>query len=193
MRGFSVAVSVRILGSFGAFVVAFALALAPSGMTPARAATEHVVDIRDMRFAPRTLTIAAGDTVIWTNSDSMPHTATSEDDAFDSGNLDEGQSFSFTFTEPGTYEYRCDYHSEMTGTIVVEAGGGSGDAAGGDSSSPDPSTAANPNTAMPLSGGGMQLPALLMGLGLLVIALSVLRLHRRVAASAARPGGGWNR
>src|SRR5918996_333953 len=50
-----------------------------------------------MDIAPRTLTIAAGDTVTWTNSDGMPHTATSEDDAFDSGNMDEGQSFSFTF------------------------------------------------------------------------------------------------
>ena len=112
--------TIRILGSTAGVAAAFAVALAPMAAVPARAATEHIVDIRDMTFAPRTLTIAAGDTVTWTNSDSMPHTATSEDDAFDSGNLDEGQSFSFTFTEPGTYEYVCGIHPRMTGTIVVE-------------------------------------------------------------------------
>jgi hypothetical protein len=128
----------------------------------------------------------------------MPHTATSEDDAFDSGNLDEGQSFSFTFTEPGTYQYRCDYHSDMTGTIVVEAAAEApassqpADQGGKAAGSPDPSTGANPDTALPLGEGAMQIPALLMGLGLLVIAVSVLRLAPRVAWRP-RAGGGWNR
>ena len=179
---------------------ALAVALAPVGAAPARAATEHVVDIRDMAFAPGTLTIVAGDTVTWTNSDSMPHTATSEDDAFDSGNLDEGQSFSFTFTEPGTYQYRCDYHSEMTGVIVVQAAAdapasqapdgddGGGQAAGG----ADPSVGANPDTALP-GAGGTQLPALLMGLGLVVMAASLVRLAPRAMARTSRPGGGWSR
>ena len=175
--------TIRILGSTATVAAAFAFALAPMGAAPARAATEHVVDIRDMRFAPGTLTIAVGDTVTWTNSDSMPHTATSEDDAFDSGNMDEGQAFSFTFTEPGTYEYRCDYHSEMTGTIVVEAAAGEA----------SPSSAPNPDTALPGAEGGMQLPALLMGLGLVVIAVSLLRLAPRAVARVSSTGGGWNR
>ena len=190
--------TIRILGSMATLAAAFAFALAPTGAAPARAATEHVVDIRDVQFAPRTLTIAVGDTVTWTNSDSMPHTATSEDDAFDSGNMDEGQSFSFTFTEPGTYEYRCDYHSEMTGTIVVEAQAdeapasqaptGNGQAAGA-----SPSTPANPDTALPGTEGGMQLPTLLMGLGLLVIGVSLVRLAPRAVARVSNSGGGWNR
>ncbi len=190
-------ITVRILGSFTALVAAFALAFAPDGAAPVRAAEERVVDIADMAFAPATLTIAVGDTVTWTNSDSMPHTATSEGDAFDSGNLDEGQAFSFTFTEPGTYEYRCEYHSEMTGTIVVKAEGeapasqapsGEGQAAG-----TSPSSAPNPDTALPAAEGGMQLPTLLMGLGLLVIAVSLVRLAPRAVARVAGTGGGWNR
>jgi plastocyanin len=181
-----------------AVAAAFAFALAPMGAAPARAATEHVVDIRDMRFAPGTLTIAVGDTVTWTNSDSMPHTATSEDDAFDSGNMDEGQSFSFTFTEPGTYEYRCDYHSDMTGTIVVEAAAGEAPASqaptgDGQAAGASPSTAPNPDTALPGADGGMQIPTLLMGLGLLVIAVSLLRLAPRAVARVSNVGGGWNR
>ncbi len=171
-----------------AVAAGFAFALAPMAAAPARAATEHVVDIRDMAFAPGSLTVAVGDTVTWTNSDSMPHTATSEDDAFDSGNLDEGQSFSFTFTEPGTYQYRCDYHSDMGGTIVVEAAG-QGQAA----TSAEPSAGANPDTALPGADGGMQLPTLLMGLGLVVVAISVIRLRPQVVARMTRQGGGWNR
>lgn len=186
----------QFLGSIAA-VAAFGFALA-MGAQPARAATEHVVDVREMAFRPATLTIAVGDTVTWTNSDSMPHTATSEDDAFDSGNLDEGQSFSFTFTAPGTYDYRCDYHSEMTGTIVVEAAGEAPapseptDRGGQAAGSAAPSTAPNPDTALPLTDDGMQLPALLMGLGLLVIAASVVRLAPR-AGPRSNAGGLWNR
>jgi plastocyanin len=187
-EGISVSRTYRFLGSVAAVTAGFAFALAPMGAAPARAATEHVVDIRDMAFGPGTLTIAVGDTVTWTNSDGMPHTATSEDDAFDSGNLDEGQSFSFTFTEPGTYEYRCDYHSDMTGTIVVEASG-----QGGPAASAEPSAGANPDTALPGTDGGMQLPTLLMGLGLVVVAVSVFRFAPVAVACTPRQGGGWNR
>ena len=53
----------------------------------------------------------------------MGHTATSTDGpaSFDSGNIAAGATWSFTFTEAGTYEYKCDYHSSMTASIAVEA------------------------------------------------------------------------
>ena len=86
----------------------------------ARAAT-HAVDISDFAFSPATLTITAGDTVTWTNGDPVIHTATSTTGAFDSGDLAEGESFSFTFTTPGTYDYLCTPHPTMTGQIVVHA------------------------------------------------------------------------
>jgi len=70
-------------------------------------------------FNPATLEIAVGDTVTWINDDDTEHTATAFDGAFDSGELAEGASFSFTFDTPGQFEYRCLFHSEMQGTIVV--------------------------------------------------------------------------
>ena len=86
----------------------------------ARAAT-HAVTIADFAFSPPMLTITAGDTVTWTNEDPVIHTATSATGAFDSGDLAQGASFSFTFTTPGTYAYVCTPHPDMTGQIVVQA------------------------------------------------------------------------
>ena len=84
----------------------------------------HDISITDnMQFDPEELTISVGDTVTWTNNDGMSHTATSTDgpESFDSGNIGSGNTWSFTFTEAGTYEYKCDYHSSMTATIIVNA------------------------------------------------------------------------
>lgn len=86
----------------------------------ARAAT-HAVAIADFAFSPPILTITAGDTVTWMNEDQAVHTATSATGAFDSGDLAQGASFSFTFTTPGTYAYLCSPHPDMTGQIVVVA------------------------------------------------------------------------
>jgi plastocyanin len=77
------------------------------------------VQIKDFAFQPATLTVPVGTIVTWTNLDSTPHTATAGNGAFDSGNLDQNESFSFQFTEPGTYDYGCSYHPNMVGTIVV--------------------------------------------------------------------------
>jgi plastocyanin len=111
----------------------------PDGVVPppARAgpppADATVVEIVDFSFSPASLTIAAGTTVAWTNADTVPHTATAEDDSFDSGILDPGASFSFTFDEPGTYVYRCALHPAMEATITVVADDDAGAPAGGDS------------------------------------------------------------
>ena len=77
------------------------------------------------RFIPSQLTIPVGTTVIWVNDESAKHTATADDNQFDSGDQDIGVSYSHTFTEPGTYRYFCRYHGDvggvgMAGTIVVE-------------------------------------------------------------------------
>ncbi len=81
--------------------------------------TEMAVDIADFAFDPDPLEIPVGTTVTWTNQDTAPHTATADDGSFDSGRLDNGGTFSFTFDTPGTYPYHCDIHPRMTGTIVV--------------------------------------------------------------------------
>ena len=80
----------------------------------------HDVSITDDKdFSPEDLTINVGDTVVWTNNDDSPHTVTADDDEFNSGNLAEGATWSYTFTEAGTYDYHCNYHSSMTGSVTV--------------------------------------------------------------------------
>jgi plastocyanin len=90
---------------------------------PAVRAAEESVDISDFQFQPGTLAVQVGDTVTWTNSDSADHTVTSQagaPESFDSGTLGQGDTFSFTFDQAGTYPYVCSIHSSMTAEIVVE-------------------------------------------------------------------------
>ena len=91
--------------------------------TPAPATAE--VSIEGFLFEPESLTVEAGTTVTWTNQDRILHTVTAgtpeqPGDRFD-GDLDgAGSTFSVTFDEPGTYEYFCDRHNHMRGTITVD-------------------------------------------------------------------------
>ena len=90
-----------------------------SGEDDDAATSEIGVEIVDFAFAPDVIEVSAGTTVTWTNMDSAPHTATAEDGSFDSGELGQGESFSFTFEEPGEYPYICTFHPNMTGTVIV--------------------------------------------------------------------------
>ena len=83
------------------------------------------VSIDNFSFGPQTLTVKAGSTVTWTNKDDIPHGIASDNNAFaKSKALDTDDSYSFTFTTPGTYKYFCYVHPHMTGTIVVQANNG---------------------------------------------------------------------
>jgi plastocyanin len=79
----------------------------------------NTVSIQNLSFAPQTLTVASGTTVTWVNNDTTTHTTTSDTGVWSSPNLAPSQSFSFTFTTPGTYTYHCSIHTTMTATIVV--------------------------------------------------------------------------
>jgi len=74
-------------------------------------------------FSPAKIVVIIGqnNTVTFTNDDSAPHTVTADDGSFDSGNLNPGASWTYTFTTPGTFTYHCNYHSFMHGTVVVMA------------------------------------------------------------------------
>jgi len=76
-------------------------------------------------FSPTTITVVIGvnSTVVWTNYDSAEHTVTATDNSFNSGFIQPGQSFSYTFTTPGTYGYYCTIHPWMKGTVIVKAAG----------------------------------------------------------------------
>ena len=78
------------------------------------------VTIADFAFDPGDLTVSVGDTVTWTNDDGTEHTVTSDDDAFDSGDISGGDTFEQTFDEAGEFAYHCSIHSQMSGTITVE-------------------------------------------------------------------------
>jgi len=76
------------------------------------------VSIKNFSFNPESVTVSTGDTVRWTNMDSVDHTVSGP--AFESGILTNGGSFEFLFTEPGVYNYSCSIHPSMKGTVIVE-------------------------------------------------------------------------
>jgi plastocyanin len=81
---------------------------------------ENEIAMNSISFAPRTLKVAKGTTLRWVNHDVVPHTMTSNDNAINSGVLDPGDDFSFTFETAGIYEYHCSLHPEqMQATIEV--------------------------------------------------------------------------
>jgi plastocyanin len=90
------------------------------------AAPTGAVSIDNFTFTPASLTVKAGTTVTWSNKDDIPHGIASSNNAFKKSKaLDTDDSYSFTFTTPGTYQYFCYIHPHMVGTIVVEAASGS--------------------------------------------------------------------
>jgi plastocyanin len=96
---------------------------APSEAAPSEAPAAgggDAVTIQNFAFGPASLSVAAGTTVTWTNSDSAPHTATGDDGSFDSSNIAPGATFSHAFETAGTFAYHCSLHPNMTGTIEVE-------------------------------------------------------------------------
>jgi len=72
-------------------------------------------------FAPHTITVKAGTTVVWKNTSDAPHTVTGKG-AWSSFNksLNQGTSVSFTFKKVGTYHYFCTLHPYMVATVVVK-------------------------------------------------------------------------
>src|SRR5213593_4152979 len=88
----------------------------------AEAQSPAAIDIRGFAFAPQTTTVAVGATVTWTNRDQAPHTATADNGAFDSGPLEEGQSYAFRPTRTGRFNYMCTIHPEMRGVLTVTSG-----------------------------------------------------------------------
>ena len=82
--------------------------------------TTHYINIQGYAFSPSSITINVGDTIVWTNYDSASHTVTSNDGTFDSGSITNGNTFSFTFTSAGTFDYYCAPHPGMTGSVTVQ-------------------------------------------------------------------------
>lgn len=115
----------------------------------AAAAADYQVDITGYKFGDgKQLVVEVGQTVRWTNHDSAPHTVTTTKApvAFDSGTLQKGDSWSYTFTKAGTYEYYCAVHPDMVSSVKVVA------ASGGGGSTPAPTPTPTAPTATPTAG-----------------------------------------
>jgi len=108
------------------------LAAALVAMGPAPVVTvqeDQIVQISDKVFQPDKLMIKLGERVIWKNGDTSDHTVTdigrpSEPGTqgkseFDSGVLKPGQTWSYTFTKEGNFQYHCMIHPKMIGVVIV--------------------------------------------------------------------------
>ena len=77
------------------------------------------VTILDLVYEPAELDIPAGSTVTWVNEDVAAHDVASDDGSFASPTLQQGDTFSVTFDQPGSWSYTCTIHPEMTGVVSV--------------------------------------------------------------------------
>ncbi len=77
------------------------------------------LNIQNFVYQPANIQVRVGTTVTWTNQDSVPHSVTFKNGMKDSGLLSQGQSFSYTFNTPGTYQYYCTVHPYMVATVTV--------------------------------------------------------------------------
>jgi amicyanin len=124
-----------IAAGVGILATTLALTVAPGGVPESGPAAAHpaghrasaAVDVRpvaaatvsiaDFDFNPANTTVLAGSTVTWTNNDSAPHNVVGG--PLRSPTLSRGQSWSYTFSAPGTYSYICSIHPEMRGAVIV--------------------------------------------------------------------------
>ncbi len=154
----------RTLRTAGVAVALSALLLATAlavraAVTPAHAHTTVQVVIQGFAFSPQTITIAPGTTVTWTQKDSAPHTVTSDNGSFTaSSELSPGQTYSLTFSKPGTYTYHCAVHPNMTATVIVTGASTST----GNTNTGSPNTG-NTNTGSPSTGHTSSSPMMSMG------------------------------
>jgi plastocyanin len=81
----------------------------------------YTIEINGFAFSPTTLTVNVGDTIMWTNEDSAPHTVTSDSGSeLASQSLSRNGAYTRTFTTAGTFDYHCAFHSGMKGKIIVK-------------------------------------------------------------------------
>lgn len=130
-----------------------------------RAAT-HIVSMNDAVFIPQELSIVVGDTVEWV-ADEGGHAIVEDEELFDSTALADtvplGESFSYTFTEPGVYLYHCPYHGSqdrggMSGFVVVSPAGSENQPPLAPVNQLPPDGAADQPTTLTLRGGGFADP-----------------------------------
>jgi plastocyanin len=71
-------------------------------------------------YVPNPITVSMGSTIKWTNNDNVAHTVSSQNNLWDSGDIEPGATYSRTFQSTGSFPYYCVYHPGMVGTIAVQ-------------------------------------------------------------------------
>ena len=100
-----------------AALVAVCLAVLPAATLAA--GNTHAVRIEGMKFIPERLEVAAGDTVVWTNKDFLPHSVTASEARVESGDLAPNKTWRFVARKKGEMHYICRLHPVMKGVLVV--------------------------------------------------------------------------
>ena len=107
-----------------AWVHNFAANLSPSFQKPGTASISlpgpNQIYAQNREFRPMHINVTAGTTVAFINKDMEEHTVTSVTGLFN-GIMPVGSSFNFTFSDPGTYQFYCEPHRDMIGTVIVTA------------------------------------------------------------------------
>lgn len=75
------------------------------------------ISIQKGAFTPAEVTVMQSGSLLWVNKDNLVHSVTSNDESFDSGDIQPGGSFSMTFNTIGPFPYHCKYHSTETGLV----------------------------------------------------------------------------
>ncbi|WP_207956788.1 plastocyanin/azurin family copper-binding protein [Rubrobacter tropicus] len=136
---------------------------------------EVTVGMEDNFFDQANITVEPGTTVTWVQRGQYGHTTTSYDGLWDSGLIEGGTdgTYSYTFDEPGTYEYFCGPHEDMgmVGTVTVSAGSASASA----SASATASASAGAETLADTGGPSPALAAILLLAGSSLVTFAVLR------------------
>lgn len=118
----------KLTGHRRELIIPFLVILLLLPVLAVRAQTIVDVDIPGFSFSPANISVEIGTTVRWTNNHTIVHTSTSDDGVWDSGNINPGNNYSFTFLATGVYPYHCIYHSlTMTGTVTVISTGAATD------------------------------------------------------------------
>jgi plastocyanin len=107
---------IRAFGPAASVLLVSGLALAP--VTPASAGGV-TVDVVNMAFSPKTVTVPVGGSVTWSFGDAVQHTTTSNQGFWNSGPKSSGDTYTHTFGSSGSYAYHCSIHTTMRGTVRV--------------------------------------------------------------------------
>ena len=94
---------------------------ASTAAAPAVPSTGKAVSVtmKNIQFSPKSVTVKVGDSIKWTNEDSVAHNVVADGGAFKSDDFGKGSVFIYKATKPGTIKYVCTIHPGMDGTLTV--------------------------------------------------------------------------